>query len=172
MKKIKGSKKMWLLHRSNTIALRVASWIVIVSMGAMAIVVPYEVFCRYVLNNMSMWGTEFVQYCLVWASMFGGAVGLKRGYQIGITTLADKLSPGASRAVQTVCYLLVLAFLALVIYYGFNQVAVNRSQVSSTIGISMSIPYLALPVGFLIMFSVTVEQLLDFLSAKPTEDGR
>ena len=43
-------------------------------------------------------------------------------------------------------------------------------QVSSTIGIPMSIPYLALPIGFLIMFFVTIEQLADFLSARPVEE--
>jgi TRAP-type C4-dicarboxylate transport system permease small subunit len=37
----------------------------LLSMAAMAIVVPYEVFGRYVLGNMSMWGSEFLQYSLV-----------------------------------------------------------------------------------------------------------
>jgi TRAP-type C4-dicarboxylate transport system permease small subunit len=163
---------MWLLRRFNAITLKVASWTVILSMAAMAIVVPYEVSGRYVFGSMSMWGTEFLQYCLVWASMLGGAVGLKRGYQVGITTLTDHLRPMPARAVQTVSYLIVLIFLAFMTYYGFDQVAINRSQVSSTIGIPMSIPYLALPIGFLIMFFVTMEQLVDLLSAKPVEETR
>ncbi|MDR1521109.1 MAG: TRAP transporter small permease [Planctomycetota bacterium] len=159
---------MWLLRRFNAITLKVASWTVILSMAAMAMVVPYEVFGRYVLGNMSMWGSEFLQYSLVWASMLGGAVGLRRGYQVGITSLTDSLPPGAARFVQAVSHVAMLAFLAFVTYYGFDQVAMNRSQVSSTLGIPMSIPYAALPIGFLIMFFVTMEQLVDFLSAKPT----
>ena len=161
---------MWLLRQFNVITLKVAGWVVIASMAAMAIVVPYEVFGRYVLGNMSMWGSEFLQYCLVWSSILGGAVGLKRGYQVGITSLTDSLPPGPSRAVQALSYMVVLVFLAFVTYYGFEQVAINRFQVSSTIGIPMSIPYLALPIGFLIMFFVTIEQLVDFLSARPLEE--
>lgn len=161
---------MRLLRQFNAVVLKVAGWVVIASMAAIAIVVPYEVFGRYVLGNMSMWGSEFLQYCLVWSSMLGGAVGLKRGYQVGITSLTDSLSPGPARAVQTVSYLVVLVFLAFVTYYGFEQVMANRTQVSSTIGIPMSIPYLALPIGFLIMFFVTIEQLADFLSARPVEE--
>ena len=161
---------MWLLRQFNVITLKVAGWVVIASMAAMAIVVPYEVFGRYVLGNMSMWGSEFLQYCLVWSSMLGGAVGLKRGYQAGITSLTDSLPPGPARAVQALSYMVVLVFLAFVTYYGFEQVAINRFQVSSTIGIPMSIPYLALPIGFLIMFFVTIEQLVDFLSARPLEE--
>ncbi len=160
---------MWLLRRFNAVTLKVAGWIVIVAMGAMAIIVPYEVFGRYVLGNMSMWGTEFLQYCLVWASMLGGAVGLKRGYQVGITSLTDSLPPGPSRCVQALSQVCVLVFLAFAAYYGFDQMLMNRSQVSSTIGIPMSIPYAAMPIGFAIMFFVSIEQLVDFLSAEPKE---
>ena len=48
--------------------------------------------------------TKFSQYSLVWASMLGGAVGLKRGYQVGITSLIDSLPPGPAKAVQAAGY--------------------------------------------------------------------
>lgn len=160
---------MWLLRRFNAVTLKLSSWVVIVSMAAIAIIVPYEVFGRYVLGSMSMWATEFLQYCLVWASLLGGAVGLNRGYQVGITSLTDSLPPAGAKIVQVISYVVVMIFLALVTYHGFDQVWVNRNQVSSTIGIPMSIPYAAMPAGFLIMFFVTVEQLADLLSGKSGE---
>ena len=141
-----------------------------ISVAAIAIVIPYEVFGRYVLGNMSTWTSEFSQYALVWASMLGGAVGLKRGYQVGITTLTDSLPPFFSRLVQGVGYLCMLVFLALMTYYGIEQMLMNVTQTSSTMGISMSIPYSALPIGFFIMFFITIEQWIDFLS--PVSAGR
>lgn len=161
---------MLYLQQFNALVLKVAGWIVILAMGAIAVIVPYEVFCRYVLGNMSMWGTEFLQYSLVWATMLGGAVGLKRGYQIGITSLSDNLSAKASAFVQTISYLMVLIFLCFVTYYGFDQALMNQSQVSSTMNIPMSIPYLALPIGFLIMVLVTIEQLIEHLTCKSRRD--
>ena len=160
---------MHFLRQFNAIALRIAGWSVIASMAAIAIVVPYEVFGRYILGNMSMWSNEFSQYSLVWASMLGGAVGLKRGYQVGITSLQDSLSPGPARVVQAIGFVVVLVFLALVTYYGFDQMWMNRNQTSSTMGIPMSIPYSALPIGFALMFLVTVEQLVDLLASTPAE---
>lgn len=160
---------MQLLRQFNAIALRVAGWTVMISMAAIAIIIPYEVFGRYVLGEMSMWTNEFAQYSLVWASMLGGAVGLKRGYQVGITSLTDSLPPGPCRMVQALAFTLVLVFLAFVTYYGFNQMMMNRFQTSSTMGIPMSIPYSALPIGFALMFFVTLEQLLDLLAGKPAE---
>ena len=150
--------------------MRVAGWSVMISVAAIAIVIPYEVFGRYVLGNMSTWTSEFSQYALVWASMLGGAVGLKRGYQVGITTLTDSLPPFFSRLVQGVGYLCMLVFLALMTYYGIEQMLMNVTQTSSTMGISMSIPYSALPIGFFIMFFITIEQWIDFLS--PGSAGR
>ena len=161
---------MLYLQQFNALVLKVAGWIVILAMGAIAVIVPYEVFCRYVLGNMSMWGTEFLQYSLVWATMLGGAVGLKRGYQIGITSLTDNLPAKASAFVQTISYLMVLIFLCFVTYYGFDQAWMNQSQVSSTMNIPMSIPYLALPIGFLIMVLVTIEQLIEHLTCKSRRD--
>ena len=162
---------MQLLRQFNTIVLRVAGWTVMISMAAIAIIIPYEVFGRYVLGNMSTWTNEFTQYALVWASMLGGAVGLKRGYQVGITSLTDSLPPGPSRFVQALSFAAMLVFLAFMTYYGGVQMLTNRFQTSSTIGIPMSIPYSALPIGFLIMFFVTLEQLIDLFSAS-TAGGR
>jgi TRAP-type C4-dicarboxylate transport system permease small subunit len=152
----------------NCVLLKIASWGVIVSMAAIAIVIPYEVFGRYILSKMSMWSGEFSQFSLVWASMMGGAVGLKKGYQVGITTLTDNLPPGPAKLVQGAGLLAMLIFLALMTYYGVNQMLMNIGQVSSSIGISMSIPYAALPLGFSIMFFITIEQTLIFLGVSDT----
>lgn len=158
---------MQLLHQLNNLLLRLASWGVILSMAAIAIVIPYEVFGRYVLSRMSVWSAEFSQYALVWASMMGGAVGLKKGYQVGITTLTDKLPPVPAKVVQGIGCMVMLVFLALMSIYGIEQTMMNINQASSTIGISMSIPYAALPLGFIIMLFITVEQFLEVLGVNP-----
>jgi TRAP-type C4-dicarboxylate transport system permease small subunit len=73
---------MALLGKINTVLLKFASVAVMVSLAAIAIVIPYEVFCRYILNSMNTWSAEFCTYMLVWASMLGGAVGLRKGYHV------------------------------------------------------------------------------------------
>lgn len=161
---------MKILHEVNGFLLKLAGWAVMLAVAAIAVIIPYEVLGRYVIGRMSVWSSEFSQYALVWASMLGGAVGLKRGYQVGITTLTDSLPPSAAKWVRIVGYSLMLVFLGLMTYYGVQQTWMNRNQTSSTMGVPMSYPYAALPVGFLIMFFTTVEQLLECLSTGP--DGR
>ena len=161
-----------LLRQLNHILLAIANFSVIVAMGTIAVVIPYEVFGRYILNHMSIWSAELSQYALVWAPMMGGAVGLKKGYQVGITSLTDSLPPGPARLVQGTGYAIMLIFLSVMTYYGTDQMLMNNGQVSSSMGIRMSIPYAALPVGFFIMFFITLEQLLEFLGARSTASAK
>ena len=157
---------MQILRQFNGMLITLAGWIAMVALAAIAILVPYEAFGRYVIGRMSTWTNEFCQYAVVWATMMGGAVGLKRGMHVGITSLTDSLPAGLCRLVQGIGYICVLIFLSLMTYYGFDQTLMNINQTSSTVGISMSIPYAALPIGFFIMLCITVEQLADFLTAR------
>ena len=160
---------MKFLRLLNAVLLKIAGWAVMFSMASIAIIIPYEVFGRYILGNMSSWTSEYSQYALVWASMLGGAVGLKRGYQVGITSLTDALPPGPSKVVQAMSSICVIIFLSLTSWYGVEQMMMNRFQVSSTMGIPMSIPYAALPVGFFVMLLVSIEQFVDLLSGAGKE---
>ena len=159
---------MQILHQFNRVLLTLAGWVAMVALAAIAILVPYEVFGRYVTGKMSTLTNEFCQYAVVWATMMGGAVGLKRGMHVEITSLTDSLPNSLCRWVQAIGYVCVLIFLFLMTYYGFDQTIMNMNQTSSTVGISMSIPYAALPIGFFIMFCITIEQLAEFLTVEPT----
>src|SRR5512138_1350835 len=107
-----------LLKAVNAVLLKIAEILTVASLGAIAIVVPVEVFQRYFLSDMATWATEFCQYALVCASMMGGAAGLRKGYQIGITSLMEKLGPSGARVLQGVIYGVMLVFCAIMAWYG------------------------------------------------------
>jgi len=157
---------MAMLSKLNALLIRIAEWLTIASLGAVSIVVPWEVFNRYLLGEMAMWATEFDQYCLVCASMMGAAAGLHRGYQVSITSLIDALGPRAARLLQGVIFGFVLFFSGVMAWYGAVQTVENWSQVSSSMGITMSIPYASLPLGFATMFFVTLEQFVDLCNGR------
>jgi len=66
------------LQRFNEILKKVGNWGTILFTAVVAIVIPYEVNGRYVFERMSIWSGEVSTYSLAWASMLGGAVGIKR----------------------------------------------------------------------------------------------
>jgi len=134
-------------------------------MGIIALVIPYEVFGRYVLGDMPMWSGEAATYSLVWVSMMGAAVGLRKGVQVGIGLVYEKLPPQWAEKVRLLGAVFMLLFLSVMIFFGLQQTVDNWRQISPALGIPMAAPYLALPTGFILMWLFTLEQTLSALSS-------
>ena len=58
---------------------RICERALIILLAAMAVAVFLQVLFRYLLHLPLFWTEEFARYCLVWASLLGAAVALKRG---------------------------------------------------------------------------------------------
>ena len=151
------------LRRFNDLLVTIGSGGTILFMAVMAVVIPYEVIGRYVFQRMSIWSGEVSTYSLAWASMLGSAVGLKKGYQVSMSSVVESVPPTLARVLKWVAYLFTLFFFAVMFYYGLYQTLYNAKQTSPAIGLVMSIPYASLPAGFFIMFFLTLEEFLVFI---------
>lgn len=160
------------LQQFNEFLVTVGSWGTIFFMTIIAVVVPYEVIGRYVFAKMSMWSGEVSTYSLVWASLLGGAVGLKKGYMISMDAVLEIVPRNVFKLLKVLSYLCALFFFGAMFGYGLFQTIYNANQTSPAIGLVMTIPYAALPTGFFIMFFLTMEELLIFLGLRPKGEGR
>lgn len=154
---------MRVLQGFNELLLKVGSWGTILFMAVIGFVIPYEVIGRYVFESMSTWSGEVSTYSLAWASMLGGAVGLKKGYQVKMDSVVESVPPVVAKALKLIAYLSALFFFGMMFGFGLFQTIYNWKQTSPAIGLIMSFPYAALPVGFFIMFFLTLEEFLAFL---------
>lgn len=148
------------MRRLNDGLERLVSWGAMVAMAIMAIVIPYEVFGRKVLGSMPSWSGEVSCFALVWASMLGAAVGLRRGYHVGMTFVLERLPVGLARVLRLLGMILTMSVLLVLVVYGGMQVGVNARQLSPAMRIPMAIPYMAIPLGALAMFSFSLEELI------------
>jgi len=160
------------LQRFNEILLKVGSWGTILFMAVIAVVIPYEVIGRYVFQKMSIWSGEVSTYSLAWASMLGGAVGLKKGYQVNMTSVVESVPPAVAKALKLVAYLFTLFFFGAMFYFGLFQTIYNARQFSPAMELVMSVPYASLPTGFFIMFFFTLEEFLGFLGLGAKGEGQ
>ena len=151
------------LQGFNDFLIKIGSWGTILFMAVIGIVIPYEVIGRYVFESMSTWSGEVSTYSLAWASMLGGAVGLKKGYQVKMDSVVDSVPPGTAKTLKFLAYGCSLFFFGAMFWFGLYQTVYNWNQTSPAIGLIMSFPYASLPVGFLIMFFLTLEEFLTFL---------
>ncbi len=152
------------LRGFNELLVKLGSWGTIFFLAVIAVVIPYEVIGRYVFQKMSIWSGEVSTYSLAWASMLGSAVGLKKGYQVSMASVVESVPPAIAKLLKWAAYLFTLVFFGFLFYFGLYQTIYNARQTSPAMGLAMSIPYASLPAGFFIMFSLTLEEFLGFIS--------
>ena len=132
----------------------------------MAVVVFLQVIFRYLLNLPLFWTEELARYCLVWASLLGSAVAVKRGQHIAVTILMDRLPTSLRRGLTVFALVAVATILAIILWGGIHLVAITRAQISPALRVSMSIPYLAVPVGAGLMLLHTIVCIIETLAAE------
>jgi len=108
-----------------------------------------NVISRYFLNASLAFTSEITVNLAVWMTMIGAVIAVRERAHLGFPLLKDK-SNGVVRHTLTILITLVMvAFLLVLVYYGWDQVSSQRASGRRTP--SMDIPQwwfsLALPVG-------------------------
>ena len=139
---------------------RICEVALIILLVAMAVVVFLQVLFRYILHLPLFWTEEFARYCLVWASLLGAAVALKRGEHIAVTFFLDNFSKRVARTLTMVAQISVVLILTVMAWGGIKLVLVTSAQISPALRIPMAVPYLALPIGSMIMLFHVINSIM------------
>ncbi|MCE8023202.1 TRAP transporter small permease [Billgrantia aerodenitrificans] len=123
--------------------------------------ISYQVFARYILNSPTFWSEELARFLIVWLTMLGSASLIKEhDGHISVEYLFDKLSGKLKLAVGFVRDLLTIGMCGLLGYYGIKLAEFGGRTSSSGLGVPMSYPYYAIPVGaFLIALVLLLSRL-------------
>lgn len=141
---------------------------IIILMSGMTASILLGVFFRYFLNDALIWSEEVARYTMIWVSFLGASLAFRRGGHIAVEVVIDKLPRAARRAVVLLGQLGILFFLSILAWYGWEMTGRVASQTSAALRISMSWPYLALPVGAALM----IYHVLVLLVASLRQSGR
>jgi TRAP-type C4-dicarboxylate transport system permease small subunit len=152
------------LQRISDILNRITEIVLVIVLTAMAVAVFLQVIFRYVLSLPLFWTEEFARYCLVWASLLGSAVAVKRGQHIAVTILVERLPSPLGRILKIVALMAVAVILTVILWGGIQLVAITRAQISPALRVPMSIPYLAVPVGAALMLFHTIGFLAETIT--------
>ncbi len=127
----------------------------------MTLIILIQIFFRFVIYKSVPWSEEAARYLMIWMGMLGSVLALRKGRHIGVTALVDILPKKISFLVGLFVRVSMACFLGLIAYEGFNLAMFNYSQLSAAMEIPMMIPYLAIPVGALMMIVDLVAELLN-----------
>ena len=148
------------LENTNAFTIGVCKFLTILSVALITVIVCAGVYWRYVLNDALAWSEESAKFLMVWMVFTGAPIALAQGTHAAIDALPEALPPRARQAAFGLIYLLVMFFVTVLIYQGWQFAWNARIQSTPTTGISMLYVFAAMPVGGAIMFLISAELLL------------
>ncbi|MFH2113877.1 MAG: TRAP transporter small permease [Spirochaetota bacterium] len=149
---------------------RLVGWVCALIFGAMTLAVLIGVFYRYVLDMPLSWPEEVSRYLMIWGASLAISLGIKSDEHVGLTVLMDSLKQPAARTVlRAVSYLLVLVFQMIFFWYSLQMVKDAKYMQTLSLGITMILPYAAMPVAM--AFSVIQLVLVFILKTSGDDTG-
>jgi len=133
---------------------RVAYWTGIAVMGFVAAftgLVSYSVILRYGFSLGLEWSEELGRYLMIWMGFLAASIALRSGGHVGIDFVRNLLPPGVRRVVMLAASSAVFCFFVFVAYQGTILLTLVSQKESLVLPVSMFWPYLAIPVGAVLM---------------------
>jgi len=149
------------MRRFNDLLLSLCKYAIIIMVPLMTGIIFVQVILRYVFHSPFSWAEELARYLLIWITCLGSAYAIRDGMHISISYLQSKLKGSAQTVVRMVIYVLTLGFFIYCIKEGMLFSLAQWTQLSTAMQIPMTFPYIAIPIGFAIMFLVALECLID-----------
>jgi len=130
-----------------------------IGLVVMTAIVFWQVFLRYVMNHSNAW-TELTSIMLMsWFIFLGSAVGVRENYHLGFDVLLYVLPPGSKKVLRTISDLVVFAFAAGMIWYGWTLMLLQWNEVMPSLGISGAFRYLPLTAGGVLIALFSLERI-------------
>ena len=129
-------------------------------------IICFQVFFRFVLNNAQPWPEEASRFLMIWSLFIGGAYAFLENDHASITFLSKRFPPKFSAFIEILNNVLIILFLAAIIYGGLQQMIRLGGHTTGALGISRAIPYAAIPVSGTIYVLFAIRLILKILSGR------
>lgn len=135
--------------------------IIAIFMGVMIIVAVAAVILRYIFHSAPNWTEELCAYLMIWSTFLGVAVAYRHFELTLLDMFVNKLPLKIQAIVRLIVHIIVtvtIAWLAVTgIQYGTSPSLLYRK--STTLPVSMFVPFSSVPIGFILMFLFSLENI-------------
>lgn len=136
--------------------LRVLACITVV---AMLVLMLIEVVRRYCFGKTFIWSDEIIRYLLMYCTFLGGAAAYYQKALVSFDLVTSHLPRKAQEILKLVNNFICLFFFAFLIRYAIKKVtgAAVVKSISTSSGLSLAVPYWAIPIGLIFMLIFTID---------------
>ena len=111
-----------------------------------------QVFLRHFTGYSLYWAEEMVRFLFIWTMYFSAACAFKKGELAVMNFFYEKITIVKIKKSFFIVQSIIILILLIFLFYGGSYIAFyNIRQLSAALRISMFFPYLAVPIGSLIM---------------------
>lgn len=140
-----------MLQRASGALRRCTETAIMVLMAFLVAIVVLSVFFRYILLSPLTWSEEVGRYVMIWVGFLAASIAMREGLHVSVDFVLQWVTPGIAAWLRRLARGAMGGFLLIVTGYGFVLVTNLWDQWSPVMGIRMTWPYLAIPVGSLLM---------------------
>ncbi len=140
----------------------------VVTLSAMTVLVFGQTFLRFSIGKTPSWTQELAQFLQVYFVYLGSSYAIKLDAHIRVTFIGKIIPTFLHNAFEITSYSCFMVFCGILIYWGIplcNDIR-NFNQVSAALRLPMYIPYLALPLGGIIMSFRLIQKIFQVLVKK------
>nr|WP_288793829.1 TRAP transporter small permease [uncultured Eubacterium sp.] len=135
------------------------------TMTIMTAVMAYQVILRYVFSSANAWSEELTRYLFIFNVMVAAAIAIRRNAHLQIDILLSRMSEKTKHIFTIIATLAGMVFLGFLLVSSIRVCGYTVNNISAGLGISMAIPYAAVPVGTVLMLLTSVEVILKEVAA-------
>ena len=130
---------------------RFEDWLAFAIFWVLALVIFYQFFTRYALNDSASWTEEIARYLLIATAFVGAAIGVRKNNHIQVDFLYRLLPHAVNRVLSTVVDVLRIAFLAYCVWLTYLLMDKIGSSRMAIIDLPMGLVYGFVLAGFALM---------------------
>ena len=136
---------------------------------AMTVVIGWQVFARFLLNNSPAWSETFSLILMLYYIMFAAAVGVSEGFHLGIKIIVARLSGAPQKWVIIVGDSSVAVFGLLMCVNSVSLVQYTNSHIIPTLNVSRAVAYWPFIISGVLITLFSVERICIGLFLKVKE---
>lgn len=144
----------------NRIISKACIWFSGLGLVLMTIIIGWQVFARYVLNDTPHWSEKFCLLLMIYFILFAAAAGVRDGSHIGLVIIKESLPKLPKRIVAVINHLIVGLFGLGMVWFGADMVISTWTHVIPTLGIPTGLSYLPFPLAGVLFMLFSLEHIL------------
>lgn len=149
------------LLRLNDLIYLSCIWVAGLSITAMALIIPWGIFARYVLRSGAGWPEPVAILLMAIFTFVGAAASYRAGAHMAVTTLTDRMPASWQRYVDLLVQFLMALICLFMLIWGIKLCVATWNQYMSTLPtLRVGIAYSPIAIGGFLSLIFIVEKLL------------